>query len=108
MGTDSSVSASRLPVIVTAIRRGRNAGEGYVDLGVNRTSPQTYRAGAILANGARIEEIHSDYLVLERDGQRARVYLEGHRPIDDHSAESALLFVGGTQPSPPALPNSRD
>lgn len=108
VGTDSSVSKSPRPLILTAIRRGRNAREGYVDIGVNTSSPQTYRAGAILVNGARIEEIHTDYIVLERDGQRARLYVEGHRLVDDPNPNQSLLFVGGADPSLPAIADSRD
>lgn len=108
VGTDSSISKTRLPVILKAIRPGRNSREGYAELGVNPASPQTYRAGALLANGARIEEIYSDYIVLTRDGQRARLYIEGRAPPDDRSSDSALLMVGGADRPPPALANSTD
>jgi type II secretory pathway component PulC len=108
IGTDSSVSKSRVPLILKAVRRGRNAREGYAELGVNALSPQTYRAGALLANGARIEEIQPDYIVLERGGQRVRLYVDGHAPADAPSLNSALLMVGGADRSPPAFPNSAD
>lgn len=108
VGTDSSVSKTRVPFILKAIRLGRNAREGYAELGVNPASPQTYRAGALLANGARIEEIYSEYIVLERDGQRVRLYVDGHAPPDHPSFDSALLMVGGADRPTPALPNSTD
>lgn len=108
IGTDSSVSTIRQPLTLTAIGRGRNAREGYVDLGVNWTSPQTYRAGAILANGARIAEIYTDYIVLERDDQRTKLYLMGHRPLDAPNRDSPLLFVGGAAPARPTVAISHD
>jgi general secretion pathway protein C len=108
VGTDSSVSASPVRLRLTSTRLGRNAREGTVEIGVNANSPQTYRAGAILANGARIEEIRSDYVVLERDGQRARLYVEGHDSVDVPSANESLLSVGGADPAPRRMANSRD
>lgn len=108
VGTDSSVSATRQPLILTEIRRGRNAREGYVNLGVNRLTPQTYRAGAVLANGARIEEIHSDYIILEKGGQRSKLYLETRKPLSQQSSTSSLLFVGGAEPAARAVASTHD
>lgn len=108
VGTDSSVAVSPVPLILRGTRPGRNAREGHADLGVNPASAQTYRAGAILANGARIEEIHSDHIVLARDGQRAHLYVDGHAPADSSSSNGALLTVGGAAPPAPAKPDSSD
>lgn len=108
VGTDSSVSITRQPLTLAAIRRGRNAREGYVDLGVNWNSPQTYRAGAILANGARIAEIYADYIVLEREDRRTKLYLIGRRPLDVPNSDSQLLFIGGAAAAPRAVASSRD
>ena len=109
MGTESSISKVPLPLILTATRLGRNSREGYADIGVNTLSPQTYRAGAILANGARLEEIYSDYVVLAREALRTRLYLLGHAPPPGaQSSVAPLLTVGGTAPVPPAVADSRD
>lgn len=97
-GTDSSVSKVPLPLILTGTRIGRNAQEGYADIGVNALSPQTYKAGALLANGARLEEIYTDYVVLERNGRRARLYPIGRAaPSDAPPSFAPLLTVGGTR-----------
>jgi hypothetical protein len=56
-GTDSSVSPVPLPLILTATRPGRNPREGFADIGVDAKTPQTYAAGSLLANGARVAEI---------------------------------------------------
>jgi hypothetical protein len=94
-GTDSSVSPSPRRLILTATRPGRNTREGYADLGVDARSPQTYRAGARLANGARLEEILADHVVLERDGVRTRLYVQGREPAGASPPLAALVSVGG-------------
>ena len=78
LGTTSSVSPLPVALHLVATRPGRNVHEGYADIGVAVQSPQTYRAGALLANGARIDEIYADYVVLIREGQIARLYVEGN------------------------------
>jgi hypothetical protein len=96
-GTDSSVSPVPLALHLVATRPGRNAREGYADIGVDVRSPQTYRAGGLLANGARIEEVHADYVILAREGKSTRLYVEGHAPAGYAPLASAtgLLSVGG-------------
>jgi len=109
VGTDSSVSKVPLPLILTGTRLGRNSREGYADIGVDARSPQTYRAGAILANDARLEEIYPDYVVLAREALRTRLYLLGHAsPPGAQPLAASLLTVGGTPPVPPAVADSRD
>lgn len=63
-GADSSVSQVSRRLILSATRRGRNAQNGTASIGVNAASPQTFRAGALLANGARIAEMDDDAVVL--------------------------------------------
>jgi len=110
LGTDSSVSRDPLPLVLTATRLGRNAQEGYADIGVNALSPQTYRAGALLANGAHLEGIYADYVVLERNGRRTPLYVLGHAgPGPTRSPTSnALLTVGGTVPRATAVADNHD
>ena len=110
LGTDSSVSRVPLPLVLTGTRLGRNVREGYADIGVNALSPQTYRAGALLANGARLEEIYSDYVVLARDSHRARLYVTGRAvPADAPLPYLPLLTVGGvTQTAKAAVADSHD
>jgi hypothetical protein len=76
-GTDSSVSNTPQRLILTGTVLGRNFKEGYAMLGVARENPQTYTAGALVANGAHLLEIHSNYVVLQRGERVARLYLDG-------------------------------
>lgn len=108
IGTDSSVSTASLRLILTAARPGRNAMEGYAELGVSAASPQTYKAGALLANGARIAEIYRDYIVLERDGQKTHLYVEGQAPPDYRPAFPALVSVGSDGSKAAAMADSHD
>jgi hypothetical protein len=96
-GNDSSISKVPLPLKLTVTRPGRNAHEGTADIGVNAHSPQTYLAGAILANGAQLIEIYPDHVKLEKDHRVVVLYREGMRRSNAPSALSDLLTVGGTQ-----------
>jgi hypothetical protein len=62
---------------LVAAEPGRNASEGRARLGLGRGPTQTYVTGALLANGARLVEVHSDHVVLERDGRSQRLSLVG-------------------------------
>lgn len=101
LGTDSSVSVAPLLLHLVATRLGRNTHEGYADIGVDVRTPQTYRAGAILANGARIEEIYSNYVILAREGHTTRLYVEGQAPPEyapnalTTGVARSILTVGG-------------
>jgi hypothetical protein len=102
-GNDSSVSVNPLPLILVQTSPGRNAHEGSAQIGVERDSPQTYQAGAVLENGARLSEIHPDHVLLEKDGRSALLYLQGHHS-DSTSKASNLLEVGGPKQVPPSVP----
>jgi type II secretion system protein C len=98
-----------LALHLTGTRLGRNNREGYADIGVNVLSPQTYRAGAVLANGARLDEIYADHVVLERDHRHTSLYIEGHTSsVTTDPAVTSMLTVGGTTSTPAAVANSRD
>lgn len=92
-GTDSSISKTPLPLILTGTQPGRNATEGTAFLGVAKDNPQTYAAGAILANGARIKEIYADFIVLEKNGSAVKLYVDGKK--QNTKALNDLLTVGG-------------
>lgn len=107
-GAQSSTSATPQELILTGTIVGKSAREGYAMLGVARENPQTYAAGAVLANGARISEIHARYVVLERDGYSARLYLEGSsRPVM-RGPPGNLLMVGGASPPKAAVATSTE
>ena len=95
-GAQSSTSPTPQGLVLTGIILGRNAKDGYAMLGVARENPQTYSAGALLANGARLAEIHAKYVVLERDGHSVRLYLEGTGLQPESGATvKPLLTIGG-------------
>ena len=113
LGTDASVSPVPLALHLVATRLGRNPSEGYADIGVNARSPQTYRARALLANGARVDEIYADHVVLKRDGHSTELYLDGtarrNAQGDSNSlVAGSVLTVGGTKPVQMAVADTQD
>jgi hypothetical protein len=100
LGTDSSVSPKALELVLVATRPGKSAREGSASLGTDVRNPQTYAAGARLGNGAILEEIYADYVVLNREGNRSILALQGrtpqvkkqHRSLD---TDDAATHVGG-------------
>jgi hypothetical protein len=107
-GNDSSVSSVPLQLVLVRVQPGHRITEGSADIGVVRESPQTYLAGALLENGSRLAEIHTDYVLLQRDGHSARLYLENASAVR-RVGDSAMLEVGGvTQTPPPAKVTSRE
>lgn len=108
IGNDVSISQVPLPLILTGTMPGRNAHEGSAFIGVYEESPQTYSAGATLLNDARIVEIYTDHVVLERDGQRVDLYLHGTGKTSDNKRFAAMLNVGGMPPPAPIKITNRD
>jgi len=107
-GDDTSVSPDRMKLVLVRVHPGRNAAEGSAELGVARDGPQTYQAGALLENGARLAEIYSDYVVLKKDGRSARLYLTGVTTPPD-VGDAAMLIVGrALEIPPPAKITSRE
>lgn len=106
-GNDSSVSPTPLPLILVRTERGRNSREGFAQIGVRALSPQTYMAGALLANGARLAEIYDHYVVLERDGRSARLYLHGEGQPEIRAARG-LLSVGAAPEPVTSAPDSHE
>lgn len=75
---------------------GRNLSEGRAFIGIDARNPQTYSAGATLANGATLVEIGTDYVLLERNGVKARLYAQNVKSKTDAGSD---LFVVGASPS---------
>jgi len=99
-GNDSSISPEALALTLVQVHLGRNATEGTAEIGVVRESPQTYQAGAMLENGARLAEIHSDYVLLKKGTKLARLYLESAHPTGK-LGDLTMLSVGGIKEAPP-------
>jgi type II secretion system protein C len=104
VGTDSSISKVPLPLVLVGTLPGRNATEGTAMLGTDARNAQTYVAGAMLENGARLVEIYRDRVILERQKQRATLYLFGS-PGAQHAGDKPhpLLAVGGQNLDPPKV-----
>ncbi|MES1189998.1 MAG: type II secretion system protein N [Steroidobacter sp.] len=103
VGNDTSVSKVPLPLILTGTMPGRNRHEGLAFIGVDKKSPQTYQAGALLVNGVRITEIYSDHVVLERDHHTVILYLDGTGEHKIPAQLKSMLTVGGeAAPAAPA------
>jgi general secretion pathway protein C len=93
-GTDSSLSKVPLPLYLVGVAPGRNVGEGTAQIGTSIDNPQTYMAGAMLVNGARLIEIHTDHVLLKKGDRSARLELYSRsKPVATGSNE--LLNVGG-------------
>lgn len=107
VGNDSSVSPVPLPLILVRTQPGRNAREGFAQIGVNARSPQTYTAGALLVNGARLTEVYTHYVTLERNQHSVRLYLQGE-PQPYGESDKRLLTVGGTAAPAPVVADSHN
>lgn len=91
--TTASISRVSLPLYLLATFPGRNKHEGSARIGTDPWNPQTYTAGALLANGATLVEIHPDFVVLAKGDRTAKLTLRGS--THDAVNMSELLEVGG-------------
>jgi type II secretion system protein C len=103
-GTDSSISKVPLALVLVGTLPGRNATEGTAMLGTDARNAQTYMAGAMLENGARLVEIYRDRVILERQKKRATLYLLGSPDAQKTAGKlNPLLAVGGQNLEPPKV-----
>lgn len=98
-GTESSISPTPLPLYLLSTSPGRNFQDGTAQIGTNTTNPQTYMAGALLANGAMLAEIHSDYVVLKRGERTAKLTIFKLADNVASKVTDDLLTIGGPQKS---------
>ena len=80
LGTDASISDKPLQLVLVGTSPGRTLGDSTATLGTDPRNPQTYAGGAILANGARIEDIQADRIVLRLDGRRETLMVDREAP----------------------------
>lgn len=106
-GTDSSLATERQSLFLVATSPGRNKHEGTAQIGTNPDNPQTYVAGALLANGARLAEIHRDHVVIARGDASARLSLYSRSKMTAQP-DSDLLSVGGERQAPVRAAVTRD
>jgi type II secretion system protein C len=107
-GITSSTSDSPRRLILTGTILGRNSREGSAFVGIDARNPQTYVAGALLANGARLAQIFKDYVVLEHEGRSVRLYVQGHHPSGATQPPDELVMVGKSESFKPAQPTSTE
>src|SRR5262249_52172757 len=108
-GIKSSVSDSPKRLVLTGTVLGRSPHEGTAFIGVDARNPQTYSAGAVLANGAHLTLIYKDHVVVEQNGRTALLYLTDRQPRAASDRSSDLLTVGGRTAAPePAVANSSE
>ncbi len=93
LGTDDFGSRTSRALVLVDTSPGQNLRDGTARLGTDPRNPQTYAAQAVLLNGARLAEIYADSVVLTRDGQSVRLYVQGKAP--NSGDKSPLLEVGG-------------
>lgn len=86
------------PLYLVATAPGRNSREGTAQIGTNPENPQTFTAGAILANGARLREIYAERVVLERGTETLTLYTSGKSSgalRDRSKGTEHLAIIGG-------------
>lgn len=93
-GSDSSISDKARPLFLVSTHPGQDSAHGVAQMGVDVNYPQTYVAGAVLENGARLTEIYADHVVLMRGTSRTELYLRGSAPSDP-VGDARLVNVGG-------------
>ena len=108
-GTDSSLSKVPLPLYLMGVAPGGNVHEGTAQIGTSIENPQTYTAGAMLLNGARLAEIHADHVLLTKGERSVRLALFDRSNLHAGAGSyDELLSVGGAATTAPAKPASNE
>ena len=106
-GVDSGSPEKPAALYLISSSPGATSREGTARIGTNPGNPQKYAAGALLANGARLTEIHADYLVLRRGHLSARLALFDAAGRGAAAVHDELLIVGANSALPPTIVTSR-
>lgn len=104
--TEVSLSEVPLRLYLVATSPGTSPRTGTAKIGTDPNAPQTYVAGALLMNGARVAEIYNQYVVLERAGNRFRLELwkGGANPSQAREETASELEWVGASASKPSTP----
>jgi hypothetical protein len=102
LGTDSSMSVDAQQLVLVSTQPGAKPEQGTAQIGIDPRNPQTYAAGAQLANGARLRGIYRGYVILEKGGRESLLMVAGadiklsaaHRGI---GKDGSVLAVGGEE-----------
>jgi type II secretion system protein C len=108
-GIKSSLSETPQPLILTGTVVGHTPHEGLALIGTSAQNPQTYTAGALLVNGARVSEIFADHVVLAKDGRSISLYIQNRKGYAPNaSQENDLLAVVAPIRLKPAIATSSE
>ena len=97
-GTDSSASTVPLSFHLVRAMPGLSSRSGKAQIGVDVSHPQTYLAGAILENGARLDEIYRDHVVLVKGAHHTSLYITTTGASTVATKPDALTLTGGPTP----------
>ena len=97
LGNDDGGAKTPRTLVLIDTSPGQSPRDGTARLGTDPRNPQTYVAGALLLNGVRLTEVYRDYVVLERDRESTRLFVQGGAP--NGAALNSPLTVVGDAPS---------
>ena len=103
-GNDASISLQPLPIFLISTEPSARPGDARTTLGTDARNSQTYRLGAVLANGARLSQVTPDRVVLERDGSFTTLRVGATE--SRHSKVNAIASIGGAPPERVAFQES--
>jgi hypothetical protein len=94
IGNDAAEAKPPRTLVLVDSSPGVDTRDGTARLGTDPRNSQTYVAGALLLNGARLTGIYRDYVVRERNGESTRLYVSDKAP-SGVAQDSLLTVVGG-------------
>jgi type II secretion system protein C len=105
----TAISKEPRELVLVGTLPGSTPREGTAMLGIDARNAHTYVAGALLANGTRIAEIHERYIVLERDDRQVRLYLQDRKSRSTSRPNPEdLTTVGGVVSAVAPVPVNQD
>lgn len=109
LGTRSSISPMPLRLLLTGTVVGVDARDSRAFIGVDDRNSQTYSVGATLVNGAHLEAVFHDHVVLRGPDNAVTLYIRdrGGRPSSG-DADRLLWVTRDSSPRTVAVPSSRD
>jgi general secretion pathway protein C len=99
LGIRSSISLVPRRLLLTGTVVRTDSRESVAYIGVDDRNPQTYHVGSVLVNGARIEEVTRDHVVLRGQNGAVSLYMEGRDSRNQSGASTELLTIKGDAPA---------
>jgi general secretion pathway protein C len=66
--SSGEVRDTNIPLVLAGVIAGKDPGKGQAIIGQNATAAKLYAVGAAIPGGARLHEVYSDHVILERNG----------------------------------------